>query len=128
VRALLDTHAFLWAITDDRRLSRKAQTVLASGQNEIFLSVAGVWEILTKVQIGKLRLPLPVGPYVKRQMARHNVQVLPLRLEHVLRLEQLPMHHRDPFDRILVAQSIEEKLPIISFDPLLARYPVAIVW
>jgi PIN domain nuclease of toxin-antitoxin system len=128
VKALLDTHAFLWAITNDRRLSRKAQAIFASGQNDLFLSVAGVWEVLIKTQIGKLKLPLPAGPYLRQQMAQNSMQVLPLRLEHVLRLEYLPLHHRDPFDRLLVAQSIEEHLPIVSSDPFLAKYPVSLLW
>jgi PIN domain nuclease of toxin-antitoxin system len=128
VKALLDTHAFLWAITNDWRLSRKAQTIFTAGQNDLFLSVASVWEVLTKVQIGKLTLPLPAGPYLKQQMAQNNVQALPLRLEHVLRLEQLPMHHRDPFDRVLISQAIEERWPVVSSDPFLAKYPVSILW
>jgi PIN domain nuclease of toxin-antitoxin system len=128
VKLLLDTHTFLWAITDDPQLSQRARDSFASGRNELFLSVASVWEILTKVQIGKLPLPRPAGPYLRDQLVANEVHVLPLRLEHVLRLEQLPLHHRDPFDRILVAQILEDDLPIISADPLLKKYSASLVW
>ncbi len=122
MRVLLDTHAFLWAITDNRKLSSRARDVFTSPSNELFLSVS------KKVQIGKLPLPSPAGAYLTEHLVKTNVQVLPIRLNHVLRLEFLPMHHRDPFDRILVAQSIEEKLPILTADPLLRNYSVTLIW
>jgi PIN domain nuclease of toxin-antitoxin system len=127
VKVLLDTHAFLWAITDDPQLSRRAREVF-SGPGDLFLSVASIWEILIKVQIRKLPLPRPVVPYLRGQLAKNSVQILPVLLDHVARLEQLPMHHRDPFDRILVAQSAEEGLPILTADPLLGKYPVTLIW
>ncbi len=128
VNFLLDAHTFLWAITDDKRLSTTAREVFTRASNELLLSSASVWEILIKVQIGKLQVPLPTGNYLKRHLTANNIQVLPIRLEHVLRLEQLPLHHRDPFDRILVAQSLEEKMPIVSCDLLFKKYPVKVVW
>jgi len=94
----------------------------------LLLSAASVWEILIKVQLGKLQLPLPAGTYLRRQLAATNVEVLPVVFEHAFRLEQLPMHHRDPFDRMLVAQAISEKLPIISCDPWFDKYPVRVIW
>ena len=128
MKLLLDTHAFLWAVTSDSRLSSRAQHLFISGRNELYFSVATIWEILTKVQIGKLDLPTPVGPYLINQLARNNVFVLTLSLDHVLRLESLPLHHRDPFDRILVAQSLEENLPILTADPLLSKYSAQLIW
>jgi PIN domain nuclease of toxin-antitoxin system len=128
VKLLLDTHVFLWAITDDPQLSEKARHLFTCHENELFLSVAGVWEILVKVQIGKLPLPKPAGDYVQKQLARNAVQVLPIRVRHVLRLEQLPLHHRDPFDRVLIAQALEEELPILTADPLMKRYSATLVW
>jgi PIN domain nuclease of toxin-antitoxin system len=128
VRVLLDTHAFLWAITDNRKLSSRARDVFTSPSNELFLSVSGVWEIMQKAQIGKLPLPSPAGAYLTEHLVKTNVQVFPIRLNHVLRLEFLPRHHRDPFDRILVAQSIEENLPILTADPLLKNYSVTLIW
>jgi PIN domain nuclease of toxin-antitoxin system len=128
MKFLLDAHTFLWAITEDPHLSKQAREIFVSPSSELFFSVASVWEILIKVQIKKLPLPLPAMPYLREQLAQNRIQVLPIRLDHVARLEQLPLHHRDPFDRILVAQSLEEEWPIVSSDPLLARYSAQLLW
>ena len=127
MRALLDTHVFLWAIADDRRLSRRAQKIF-TGPNDLWLSAASVWEIPIKVQAGKLPLPQPSGPYPVKQAAENRIEILPIRLDHILRIESMAMHRRDPFDRVLVAQSIEEKLPLITADPVFERYPVEVIW
>src|SRR5438874_11357154 len=121
MRALLDTHAFLWAIAEQEKLSRRAQEVY-TGPNDLLLSVASIWEVLVKVRTGKLPLPQPAGRYLVTELARNRIEVLPIRLDHVLRLEQMAVHHRDPFDRILIAQALEEGLPIVSADPHFARY------
>ncbi len=97
-------------------------------ENELVLSVASVWEIVTKTAIGKLILPSTVSQFVPAQIAINGISVLPIQAHHVLRLEKLPLYHRDPFDRILVAQSIEEDLPIVTSDPLIQRYDAAILW
>jgi PIN domain nuclease of toxin-antitoxin system len=128
MKVLLDTHAFLWAITDDPQLSERARNILESGHNELFVSVVSLWEILVKVQIGKLPLPRPAGRYLQQQLAAAAMQVLPVAFSHVLQLEQLPLHHRDPFDRLLVAQSIDEDLPILTADPALKSYPAKLIW
>ncbi len=128
MKVLLDTHAFLWAITDDPKLSAKGRELFTASDSDLFLSVASVWEVLTKVQIGKLPMPKETGAYLKEQIAKTNVQVLPIQMTHVLRLERMPLHHRDPFDRILIAQSLEEGFPILTADPLLKDYPAALIW
>jgi PIN domain nuclease of toxin-antitoxin system len=127
MKALLDTHTFLWAIADDRRLSRKAQQIF-TGPNDLWLSVASVWEILIKVNAGKLLFPKPASPYLLKKLVENRIEVLSISLDHVLRIETMPVHHRDPFDRILIAQSLEEKLPIVTSDPLFAHYPVELTW
>jgi len=127
MKALLDTHAFLWAIADDRRFSRRAQKVF-TGPNDLWLSVASIWEILIKVKIGKLPLAEPAGPYLVKKLGENRIEVLPITLDHVLRLESLPAHHSDPFDRILISQSLEERLPLITADPMFERYPVEVIW
>ena len=127
MKALLDTHAFLWAIAEEDKLSRRAQQVF-TGPNQLWLSVASVWEILIKVRAGKLPLPEPAGPYVVRKLAENRIDVLPINLDHVLRIEAMPVHHRDPFDRILIAQSQEEKLPLVSADPVFERYHIQLIW
>lgn len=98
------------------------------GPADLWLSVASIWEILIKSQIGKMPLPKPVGPYVIKKMRENRIEVLPLGLDHVLRVEALPPHHNDPFDRILIAQSLEEKLPIVTADRTFSSYPVQIIW
>lgn len=127
MKALLDTHTFLWAISDDPRLSRWAQKTF-TGPNDLWLSVASIWEILIKVQTGRLPLPEPAGPYVVRKLGENRIEVLPIKLDHVLAIEKLAEHHRDPFDRILIAQSTEENLPLITADPIFERYPVEVIW
>ncbi|MGC1372422.1 MAG: type II toxin-antitoxin system VapC family toxin [Candidatus Sulfotelmatobacter sp.] len=127
MKAILDTHAFLWALAGDARMSPLARDTFA-GSAGLSLSIASVWEILVKVQSGKLNLPRPVGPYVLRKLAENGIEVLTISIDHLLALERLPMHHRDPFDRMLIAQSVEEGWPIITSDPAFKQYPVRVIW
>jgi len=127
MKAILDTHTFLWAIAQEGKLSRRAQQIY-TGSNDLWVSVVSVWEILIKVQAGRLPLPEPAGPYLVKKLLKDKIAVLPITLDHVLRTESLPLHHRDPFDRLLIAQSIEEGWPIVTADPLFARYPVEVIW
>jgi PIN domain nuclease of toxin-antitoxin system len=127
MKALLDTHTFLWAIAEEGKLSRRAKQVY-TGSNDLWLSVASIWEIMIKAQAGRLRLPEPSGPYLIKKLAHDRIEVLPITLDHVLRTESLSLQHRDPFDRLLIAQSIEEKCPIITADPWFTRYPVDVIW
>jgi PIN domain nuclease of toxin-antitoxin system len=126
MKVLLDTHAFIWALTDEERLSPKARRVMVS--SELWWSVVSLWESIQKAQIGKLSLPLPAGPFLTGELSSNHVRLLPVTLSHVLRVEELPLHHRDPFDRLLIAQSIEEGWPIITADPWFSRYPVEVIW
>jgi PIN domain nuclease of toxin-antitoxin system len=127
MRALLDTHTFLWAISGDQKLSRRAGEIFA-GPSDLWLSVASIWEILTKVQIGKMLLPEPTGPYIVKKLAENRIETLPVSLDHVLKIETLPLHHRDPFDRILIAQSLKENLPLITSDSVFNHYDIELVW
>jgi PIN domain nuclease of toxin-antitoxin system len=126
MKVLLDTNTFLWGLSAPEKVSVKARNAIASSDR--FLSVASIWEVLIKVRIGKLPLPAPAGDYLTRQMRNNGVSLLSIKLEHVLRIEQLQLHHRDPFDRMLIAQSIEEGLPIVTADPVFSRYPVQVIW
>ena len=126
MKVLLDTHTFIWAITDERRLSPRARSLIAS--SELWWSVVSLWEAIQKAQAGKLSLPLPAGPMLTGELSSNHVRLLPVSLSHVLRVEELPLHHRDPFDRLLIAQSIEEQWPIVTADPWFARYPVDVIW
>jgi len=127
MKALLDTHAFLWAISGDERFSRRAAEVFA-GPSDLWLSVASIWEILIKVRIGKMPLPVPAGPYIVKKLAENRIETLPVSRDHVLKVETLPMHHSDPFDRMLIAQSLEENLPIVTADRIFAKYPIKLIW
>jgi PIN domain nuclease of toxin-antitoxin system len=127
MKAILDTHAFLWALAGDARMSRHARDVFA-GSTDLLLSIASIWEILIKVQSGKLNFPRPAGPYVLSRLAENRIKTLPISIDHLLAFERLPMHHRDPFDRMLIAQSIEQNLPVITADPLFKAYPVQVIW
>jgi PIN domain nuclease of toxin-antitoxin system len=126
MKVLLDTSTFLWGLSAPEKLSLAARNVVAS--SERFLSVASIWEVLIKVRIGKLPLPVPAGNYLTAKMSANGVSVLSIKLEHVLQIEKLQLHHRDPFDRILIAQSLQEGWPIITSDPVFKRYPIRIIW
>jgi PIN domain nuclease of toxin-antitoxin system len=127
MKAILDTQAFLWALAWDARMSRHARDTFA-GPTGLWLSIASVWEILIKVQSGKLNLPRPAGPYVLKKLAENGIEMLPISVDHLLALERLPMHHRDPFDRMLISQSVRENVPIITSDLMFKRYPIEVIW
>jgi PIN domain nuclease of toxin-antitoxin system len=126
MKVLIDTQVLLWGLQNEEKLSRRVQTLLPAA--EVWISVASLWEIITKTQIGKLTLPAPVSDYLTKKLKANGVLVLQITFDHVKRLEKLPLHHRDPFDRILIAQSLEENLPVVSSDPLFARYPIQVIW
>ena len=127
MRALLDTHTFLWAITKDARISPRASEIF-TGPSDLFLSMISIWEILIKVQTRKLNLPQPAGAYILGQLADNEIETLPVTLNHLLAFEKLPVHHRDPFDRMLIAQSVAEDWPIITADRDFQKYPVRTIW
>ena len=124
----LDTHAFLWWIADDSRLSPRVRDLIAAAENEIFLSVASGIEISIKGQIGKLSLSEPPEVFAPRHMKINKIGELPIRMEHGLQVFSLPLIHRDPFDRLLIAQGQIEAMPLVTCDPLVAQYSVEIVW
>ena len=128
MKALLDTHAFLWWISDDPRLSEKAREIIADGRNELFFSAGSGWEISIKAGLGRLEVPENLQRFIADQLSRNAIQVLPIYLSHVLHTGTLPVHHRDPFDRILVSQAILEEMPLLSADSHLSRYLVEVVW
>jgi len=124
LRVLLDTHVFLWAINDPGRLSSRMTATIQDPGNEILVSLASAWEIAIKVGIGKFPMPSPLAAYLQRQMAQHGFALLPIQFSHLAMLEKLPLHHRDPFDRLLVAQAIDEGATLITVDSQLKRYRV----
>jgi len=128
MKVLLDTHAFLWWITDDPRLSLRAREIIANGANVLFLSAASGWEIAIKAKLGRLRLPDEPERFILKQLESNAIEVLPVQMSHALHVYALPDHHRDPFDRLLIAQAQLEKLPILTADPQISRYEVETIW
>jgi PIN domain nuclease of toxin-antitoxin system len=128
VNLLLDTHAFLWWVAASGELSRKARSAIGSARNECFVSVASGWEIAIKVSLGKLRIDGALDRFLPEQLAANGFRALAIDLKHAARVATLPFHHRDPFDRLLVAQALEEDLAIVTADPVIAKYGVNRVW
>lgn len=128
MRVLVDTHVFLWWVEGDRPLSAKARAALANQDNECLVSLASVWELAIKAGLGKLKLAIPVQRYVVENVVANNFRLLEIRLPHLGRVESLPKHHGDPFDRLLIAQAIEENLSVVSADPVFRKYGVRRVW
>lgn len=125
---LLDTHAFLWWVSDDPQLPDRARDAIADGRNEVFFSVVSAWEIVVKAGLGRLRLEGETDAFIDEQLEANAFQVLPVHLRHALALAGLPDLHRDPFDRMLVAQASNDDLTIVSGDPRLVAYPVSVLW
>ena len=128
MKALLDTHAFLWWVTDDPRLSERAREIIGDGRNDIFFSAASAWEVAIKARLQKVRVPGDFERFITDQLQLNDFRVLAVELAHALHVHALPDHHRDPFDRLLVAQSRIERLPIVGCDARLRRYGVELVW
>jgi PIN domain nuclease of toxin-antitoxin system len=128
VRILVDTHAFLWDLIGDHRSSRRAKEILRSDEHELVFSLASLWEIAIKIKIGKLNAIGSSVAYIRDEMEAYGMELLPIRYEHILQLENLPVHHSEPFDRLLIAQAITESLPILSRDEKFAAYPVKLIW
>jgi len=127
MRLLLDTCIFLWYIEGDRRLSESVRNKIQKPGNEVFLSSVSVWECTVKYQIGKLSFPEPPATYLPAQRRRHAISSLPLDESSVAHLVNLPLIHRDPFDRMLICQAIEHRLIIATADRIMFSYPVKIM-
>jgi PIN domain nuclease of toxin-antitoxin system len=125
---LVDTQAMLWFFWDDPQLSDDGRAQIEDGDNRKLISVASCREIAIKVGLGKLDLGEPSRTFLPREIARNNFELLPIRLEHATTVEELPVHHRDPFDRLLVAQMMVEDMPVISADRVFDQYGVSRLW
>lgn len=125
---LLDTHAFLWWVDDAPELTDAARGAIADANNQCYLSLASCWEMAIKSRLGKLRLAKPVERFVAEQLAANGFTLLNIELRHAAKVEKLPLHHRDPFDRLLIAQVIAEKLTVITADKVFSDYGVKVIW
>ena len=128
MRLLLDTVAFIWLVDGDPRLTESARAAITNSANAVYLSAASAWEIAIKHELGRLRLRLPPQEYVVEQRRLHRIDSLPISEEAALQVGKLPDVHRDPFDRLLVAQAIVEGLTIVTPDRLVGMYPVGVEW
>jgi PIN domain nuclease of toxin-antitoxin system len=128
MRGLLDTHVLLWWLVDDARLSERARTLVADPGTDLFFSAASSWEISIKAALGRLELPGPPRTLIPKILRQQSIEPVQITHAHALAVGELPPHHRDPFDRMLIAQGKLEKLPIVTSDPVFARYGAKTVW
>ena len=128
MRVLLDTHAFIWWLDDDARLSARARRVLADGDNTVLLSSASAWEMATKVRLGKLRDRDGAVPRLPSILVERGITELPVSVAHAVAAGSLEGEHRDPFDRMLIAQSRLDDLPVLTIDPVFRSYKVRVIW
>lgn len=127
MKLLLDTHIFLWVISNDQRLTSRWREAISNPRNDVFLSVVSVWECVIKHALGKLPLPAPAAEYIPAQRVQHQITSLELSESSVARLGLLAAHHRDPFDRMLICQAQEYGLQLLSSDPVFHKYPVSLL-
>lgn len=125
---LLDTHTFLWWSSASSQLSPAAYSICANSNHTLWLSIASVWEMQIKAQLGKLILPSQLQTIIQVQLLQNGIQILPITLDHIWQLDKLPFHHKDPFDRILIAQSLYMQYALISADPAFKRYAISVIW
>lgn len=128
MKFLLDTCVLMWVLLGDKSLKTEHKLQLISSDNEVYVSVVSLWEILVKQQLGKLKLPEPLSPYLMQQIEAHKLELLDLDAKSVLLLPKLPNYHQDPFDRMLICQAIEKGLDLFTPDSMIAQYPVKVFW
>jgi len=130
MKLLLDTHAFLWLLNDDydHLRDKTAKELFLDENNTLFFSMASIWEMAIKISLEKLNINLALANFIPEQLAINNIQLLDIRFEHVLKTMELPFHHRDPFDRLIIAQTFIEEMTLLSVDSIFAAYDVRHVW
>lgn len=128
MRLLLDTHTLLWFLSGDEKLPNPARTLVEDEENEVLVSAAGLWEIAIKVSLGKLRMSVPFEEAFPSQLDANEIRILPILPAHLQRVVSLPFHHRDPFDRLLAAQSLAEGAPLVSRDEVFDAYGLRRLW
>ncbi len=128
MKLLLDTHALIWLISGDQRLGERAREVFVNQENLLFFSKASLWEMTIKISLGKLVLVKNWLTVIENEMQSNGIQWLEIETGHCKTLADLPFHHRDPFDRLLISQAISESMSIVSIDQQFSAYPVEIIW
>ena len=128
MKYLLDTHALLWILADDQRLSKNAKDCYLDKKNIILLSLSSIWEMSIKSSLNKLEIKSSMETFVEQHVINNNIQILNILPQHLYPLEKLPFHHRDPFDRLIISQAIYENMPVITSDKNFDLYSVKRVW
>ncbi len=128
MKLLLDTHTLLWWQTDPDELSETVLQTIGNVEHDIFISVVNLWEIQIKAQLGKLNLPRPLPDLIQRQQDLNGFEILKITSKHIYELDNLPLHHKDPFDRLLIAQARFEGLTLVTHDPKMELYEVEELW
>ncbi len=128
MKYLLDTMVWLWSVGDVENIGEAGRAILADQDDGIYLSTASTWEIVIKTQTGKSTLPEPPPRYIPKRLAEQNIQALPINQMHALKVFELPLHHRDPFDRLIIAQALVEEMVVLTSDRDFAKYPVQVIW
>ena len=128
MKLLLDSHALIWFISGDNRLGEQAKEAFLNSDNKLYFSKAGLWEMTIKISLGKLVLSENWLAAIEKEMISNGIQWLEIEIDHCKILADLPFHHRDPFDRLLISQAISESMTIISIDSQFSHYPLDIIW
>lgn len=128
MRLLLDTHAFIWFFTGNTKISNQVRVLIENEDNEKLLSTASLWEMAIKQSTGKLSFHLPFEVFITQQLSLNDFNLLDIKIDHLAVVATLPFHHKDPFDRLLISQSIVERIPILSIDSAFDAYPVERLW
>ncbi len=128
MRLLLDTHAFLWFIQGSQNLSETARNLIEDPENQKLLSIASLWEISIKVSIGKLDVGMAIADLLSREVYGNGFEVLAIQANHLDELTKLVFHHKDPFDRLMIAQALAKRMPVVTKDEAFERYTVSLLW
>ncbi len=128
MKYLIDTHTLLWIVTKNQKLSDKATKLYLNTENLIFFSLASIWEMAIKISLKKLSMEEPLKDFIQTQIKGNDIKILNIEIKHILSLENLPYHHRDPFDRLIISQSMNENIPVLSSDKVYDLYPIKRIW
>ena len=128
MRLLLDTHTFVWYVTNNQKLSSTARQLINEGNNEVLLSIVSIWEMAIKHSIGKLSFELPFEIFISQQLAVNNFDLLNIKISYLNVVANLPLHHRDPFDRLIIAQAMVEQIPVVGTDEIFDSYLIQRLW
>ena len=128
MKYLIDTHTFLWIIEDNKNLTDKVRTIYIDNSNEIYLSVASIWEMAIKISLNKLSIRGQLVKFIDRHAIENNIHLLSIQPHHIFPIENLPFHHRDPFDRLLLSQCLQEKMHLLSNDKEFDKYGIDRIW